>query len=37
VEAALAGIAPEKALTDGVTEQVAAKKEAWNGFWEKNR
>jgi 17beta-estradiol 17-dehydrogenase / very-long-chain 3-oxoacyl-CoA reductase len=37
VEAALAGIAPEKALTDGVTDQVAAKKEAWNGFWEKNR
>ncbi|KAH6623693.1 hypothetical protein F5144DRAFT_584013 [Chaetomium tenue] len=37
VEAVLAGIAPEGALTQGVTEQVAAKKEAWNGFWEKNR
>ncbi|KAH6847205.1 hypothetical protein B0I37DRAFT_374490 [Chaetomium sp. MPI-CAGE-AT-0009] len=37
VEEVLMGIAPEAALTQGVTEQVEKKKVAWNAFWEKSR
>ncbi|KAK3292004.1 uncharacterized protein B0H64DRAFT_330038 [Chaetomium fimeti] len=37
IEAALVGIAPEASLTQGLTDQIRVKKEAWNEFWEKNR